>query len=505
MKGLLYLFSGSLAVLLTALPAHPAAGATLQLLGDLPGGRVQSSASGLTADGSMLVGTTETGTDDQTEVTSRAAYWTEATGWVPLPFTDPDYQRTRANGVNDDGSVIVGEGDNASFGRDEAAVWTRDGEGRYQPQLLTPAGDSPFGFFATVNMTANAVSGDGSVVVGHGQTTEAESPFEAFYWTAESGVVPMGNLSNGPIPDAQFKPSYSSARAINRDGSVIAGMSWPGLRPGGSAAAEAFRYETATNAMAGIGDLQSPVFHSTAEGISKDGRVIVGQARTPEGDQVAFRWTASSGMISLGDLPGGETVATARAANRDGSVIVGTGRTERGQEAFIWTAARGLQGLADRAGLTETDLQGGWLETAVAVSDDGLTIAGTYRSDASNRPGRQAYRLVLTPDDLPPSPDLQAIANNLHLRLNQTPEASIRLRFDRDPAQPVRFVLQQTDHPGNGFRDLIEYRPNDAGGYLRIVRDSSFVSDNNGSSPATAVETFALHQPSAFWRILVRP
>lgn len=504
MKGLLCLFSRCRAVLLTALLAHPSAGATLQLLGDLPGGRVQSSASGLTADGSMLVGTTETLTDDQTDVTARAAYWTEATGWVPLPFTDPDYQRTRANAVNDDGSVIVGEGDNASFGRDEAAVWRRDEEGRYQPEFLTPTGESKFGFFATVNMTANAVSGDGSVVVGHGQTTDTESPFEAFYWIAESGVVPMGNLSNGPIPEAQFKPSYSSARAINRDGSVIVGMSWPGLRPNGSAASEAFRYETAANAMAGIGDLQSPVFQSTAEGISKDGRVIVGQARTPEGAQVAFRWTDSSGMVSLGDLQGSETVATARAANQDGSIIVGTGRTGRGQEAFIWTPARGIQRLADLAGLTETDLHGGWLESAVAVSDDGLTIAGTYRSDASNRPERQAYRLLLEGQDLAPAPDLAAIAAVLRLRMERLPENKLRLRFDRSNSTQVQYVLQQSDRLDDGFRDVISYTPDDTGGFLRTIEDDSFTADTDGSSPETAVETFPLSQPNAFWRILVR-
>mgnify|MGYP006266795651 FL=1 len=452
----------------------------------------------------MVVGTTETLTTDGGDDTTRAAYWTAATGWVPLPFTDETYERTRARGVNDDGSVIVGEGDNFSFGRDEAAVWTRQPDGRYEVQLLTPEADSKFGFFATVNMTANAVSGDGTLVTGHGQTNEAKEPFEAFYWTAETGIVPMGNLSGGPIPGAQFKPSYSSGRAVNLDGSRIAGMSWSGLRPGGSAAGEAFSYSVGTQTMEGLGDLQTPVFSSTAEGISRDGLVIVGQARTPQGEQVAYRWTASGGMIALGDLPRGEAVATAEAANADGSVIVGAGRTKRGSEAFLWTEATGMVRLQDVAGIDAAMLGSGWLETAVAISDDGLTVAGTYRSDGSITPERQAYLVQLRASDLAPGPDLEAIAARVDLQLKVSAPGKLRIRFLREPAEAARYLLQQTDDPNTTFADVIEYVPDGSGGYERSVINAAFAPDPGGSTEEEAVEAVSMSGESTFWRVSVR-
>ncbi|NBD38896.1 MAG: hypothetical protein GVY10_10035 [Verrucomicrobia bacterium] len=486
------------------LPLWSAAG-TLQLLGDLPGGRVQSSAAGLTADGAIVVGTTETLTTDGSDATTRAAYWTEATGWVPLPFTDETYERTQARDVSDDGAVIVGEGENFSFGRDEAAVWTRQPDGGYKVQLLTPAGDSKFGFFATVNMTANAVSGDGTLVTGHGQTNEAKEPYEAFYWTEETGISPMGNLSNGPIPEAQFKPSYSSGRAVDRDGSRIAGMSWSGLRPGGSAAPEAFTYNLDTESMTGLGDLQDPVFNSTAEGISKDGAVVVGQARNEAGEQVAFLWTAAGGMVDLGDLPGGETVATAEAVNADGSVIVGTARTERGSEAFLWTEATGMGRLQDVAGIEAAMLGSGWLETAVAISDDGLTVAGTYRSDASNRPQRQAYLVRLSGAELAPPPDLAAIAATVDPRLEQLTPGKLRLRFTRQPSEPVSYQLQKTGDLAKAFENVIFYEADGRGGYERTVLEAAIDPDPAGSTPAEAVETIPMNGRASFWRLSVRP
>ena len=75
----------------------------------------------------------------------------------------------------------------------------------------------------------------------------------------------------------------------------------------------------------GLGDLPNGTSWNRAYGISADGLVVVGTARTDSGRE-AFRWTRDEGMVSLGDLPGGEIDASAEAASADGSVIVGTGR-----------------------------------------------------------------------------------------------------------------------------------------------------------------------------------
>jgi uncharacterized membrane protein len=57
---------------------------------------------------------------------------------------------------------------------------------------------------------ATAVSADGKVVVGH-----MYYKAEAFRWTHETGLVPLGFISPGDVG--------SSALAVNRDGSVIVG------------------------------------------------------------------------------------------------------------------------------------------------------------------------------------------------------------------------------------------------------------------------------------------
>jgi probable HAF family extracellular repeat protein len=78
-------------------------------------------------------------------------------------------------------------------------------------------------------------------------------------------------------------------------------------------------------------------------------------------------------MVGLGDLAGGVFNSTAHAVNADGSVIVG--RADNGDStAFYWTSSGGLVSLADLLGAA---VPAGWtLTEALAVSDDGLTIAG---------------------------------------------------------------------------------------------------------------------------------
>jgi uncharacterized membrane protein len=53
---------------------------------------------------------------------------------------------------------------------------------------------------------------DGSIIVGASQSTNGS---EAYYWTAETGMVGMGDLVGGDF--------HSNARAISADGKVIVG------------------------------------------------------------------------------------------------------------------------------------------------------------------------------------------------------------------------------------------------------------------------------------------
>lgn len=91
-----------------------------------------------------------------------------------------------------------------------------------------------------VRSEANAISADGTTVVGESQSVHG---LEAFYWTQQSGMVGLGDLAGGDF--------WSAANAVSSDGFIIAG--------------EAF---------------------SSAIGFE------------------AFRWTPKTGMVGLGDLPG---------------------------------------------------------------------------------------------------------------------------------------------------------------------------------------------------------
>ena len=65
---------------------------------------------------------------------------------------------------------------------------------------------------------------------------------------------------------------------------------------------EAFRWTAATG-MVGLGDLPGGPFASVARGVSGDGSVVVGRSLSANGTE-AFRCTQATGMVGFGDLPG---------------------------------------------------------------------------------------------------------------------------------------------------------------------------------------------------------
>ena len=149
---------------------------------------------------------------------------------------------------------------------------------------------------------------------------------------------------------------------------------------------QAFRWAE-SGGIQGLGDLgggANDAFESSALGVSADGTFVVGQGTIGSTDQ-AFLWTPTGGMIGLGDLGGGGR-SRAWDVSDEGSVIVGDADAPGvGQRAFIWTASGGMQRLDVILAALGVDL-GGWrLEEAVAVSADGLTIAGTGTNPSGDR------------------------------------------------------------------------------------------------------------------------
>ncbi|WP_395094048.1 hypothetical protein [Armatimonas sp.] len=86
------------------------------------------------------------------------------------------------------------------------------------------------------------------------------------------------------------------------------------------------------------GSLGSWLFFSSANGVSSDGSVVVGESYSASGTE-AFRWTQAGGMVNLKDFLvaggvtglGSWTLTWALAISADGTTIVGRGTNPSGQ------------------------------------------------------------------------------------------------------------------------------------------------------------------------------
>ena len=253
------------------------------------------------------------------------------------------------NAISGDGTVIVGYADTASG--DRAFRWTSAG----MTSLGTLSGH-------LVSM-ANGISADGLVVVGRSFSVSNTS--RAFRWTSGS-MTDLGVLSGG---------IESDARGASADGSVVVGMS------GSTNGDRAFRW-TSAGGMVSLGILAGGT-HSQAYGVSADGNVVVGYGDSASG-QRAFRWTSAGGMTNLGTLTGG-TDSCAYATSSDGSVVVGrASNSSSANAAFRWTVSGGMVDLGT--------LVGGGSSTALGVSADGSVVVG--QSHSTN--GWYAFRWTST-------------------------------------------------------------------------------------------------------------
>ncbi|NCR18895.1 MAG: PEP-CTERM sorting domain-containing protein [Microcystis aeruginosa LL13-03] len=325
--------------------AFPAQAASFQGLGYLPGGSASSYASGVSADGSVVVGSSQSANGQE------AFRWTQATGMVGLGDLPGGQFRSEVSEVSGDGSVVVGYGltDNVYF---EPFRWT-------QATGILGLGDFPGGDFDSFT---SGVSFDGSIIVGFSNTTNGT---QAFRWTQATGMVGLGDLPGGIFG--------SFAQGVSFDGSTVVGAS---SSANSGPDYEAFRWTQATG-MVGLGDLPGGIFRSIANVVSADGSVVGGGSSSANGWE-AFLWTQATGMVGLGDLPGGIFSSYATGISADGSVVVGYSESANGRESFIWNSTQGMrslqQVLTNDYGL---DLTGWTLDLARAISADGLTVVGS--------------------------------------------------------------------------------------------------------------------------------
>lgn len=300
-----------------------------------------------------------------------ALVWSKTAG-SSLVHRDPPFQAhlTVAQAVSADGSVIVGAGQvglpSQNTGQFEVFRWT-EADGMESLGTI-----SPFHLGSPLVITASAVSDDGSVIVGGAGKDEGQ---EAFLWTRAGGMKGLGDLPGGDL-DSQIL-------AMSADGSKLVGTA---TGESGSQAAVAW---TAESGFALLGGITSDALKSRATAVSPDGDFIVGWARHLEGD-TAFRSAPDTPPVSLGDLPGGGSFSAASGVSADGNVVVGlsSGYLDR-WEGFIWDPVRGMRPLTDVLahdyGLGES------LPTFVGsvqgISRDGKVILGqTWIADLRDEP-----------------------------------------------------------------------------------------------------------------------
>ncbi len=323
---------------------------------------------GMTPDGQTVVGYSNADYTDNIGTTlsyGRAFRWTQAGGMVQLGVPNPFLAGTAASRVSADGSVIVGTTGFSLEGNYEArngAFWTdantssatahaveqayfindvsRDGgtligttrlQGvpfpilnqafvwQHESGSLTELGTLPGGSYSQ----GLAASGDGSIIVGSG---DSDAGFiQAWRWTESGGMHTIPGVSDS---------APSEAFDISADGHTIVGVT-------GNAV---FRW----NDSQGMTTIPSPANSFVLQGmdIRADGDMLVGTFNLEDGSFQPFIWSEELGTRELSmfltddmgiDL-GGYTLLTASAISDDGTRIAGVAISPSGiPEAYLIT------------------------------------------------------------------------------------------------------------------------------------------------------------------------
>ncbi len=358
-------------------------------LGDLPGGIFSSRPFAVSADGSVVAGWA------WSSFGREAWVWTRGTGMVALGDLPGGTFESKAFGISDDGTVVVGTSisgttsdGSSSF---EAFRWTAaDGL-----EALGSLGEicQPLGYCFD-DSSASAASADGGVIAGD-TTTPSSAGGQPMTWTEAGGLQILSD----------FPPEGSGyANAVSADGSIVIGVLIANLDGDPS-------YEDAGylwDAVSGIQLFHD--FYGEYGGepidVSSDGTTVTGYALSPRAGIVgseAFRWTAAGGLEPLGFLDEseygvGRPASWPEGISGDGSIVVGNATVHSenifdSQQAFIWDAAHGMRNLRQvLVEVYELDLSGWGTLRAEAISTDGRAIVGF----GENPPGSgQAWLAIL--------------------------------------------------------------------------------------------------------------
>jgi probable HAF family extracellular repeat protein len=295
----------------------------------------------VSGDGSVVVGTAENADFDET-----AFRWTRDVGMQPLTN---DLGGTRSDGtaISDDGLVTAGgaTGENSRqrafrqvglgpmqdlgvttgqtafgigiSGNGQTVVgWATDESAQPRPmRWTTNTGMMDLGTFGGSRGMATDASFDGSVVVGWARE-ESGTPV-AFRWTS-GGLARLSGIDGS-----------SEANAVSADGRVVVGTHL----------GAAFRWVLNQGPQT-LGNLPD-VTDSVALDVSDDGNIVVGRMNGESQVASAFLWTPAKGLQDLNVLfrdllPEGYRLGSAQGISANGRYIVGVAENREGDdEAFL--------------------------------------------------------------------------------------------------------------------------------------------------------------------------
>ena len=294
------------------------------------------------------------GTDDMVFGTSLSADGNSVAGTARTPLLNAFHWDATA-GVRIVGRFAGNSG--ATIASDNGSViagWTgRDADHGHAFRWTSGGGMVDLGAIGGGFSIPAAMSSDGSVIVGESRSPSTGWP-TAFRWSLTGGMAP---IMNDPAVYS------SSASAVSSDGSVVAGGYVANF--GGASLAHCFRWDP----MDGAVDLGTLGYEAVLGGMSSDGRTIVGYSATLDGVMRGFRWSVDAGMVEL-PVPAGETGdSQALAVSADGGVIAGTvvSAIDGGLRGARWSSS-GVESLGDL---------GGGYSSPQRISGDGSTIVGT--------------------------------------------------------------------------------------------------------------------------------
>ena len=300
--------------------AYKIVGSTYTTLANLPGG-IAAIARAASSDGIKIVGYAG---DNSGQM--QAVLWNGTSAPLILDGT-ATFHESFAFGISANGNTIVGWGTDVSSSTSSAFY--------YAGGTLTSMAPSFTGF----QSQAAGVSADGNLVVG----TVADS-FSSL--SMSSGFI--YNISGGTstLVDAGLNiPSFNTAgltfstlTAISGNGQVAVGYAYLDTVSSTPSDARAFSYNTAgAGTYTELGKLGGAFSWSIARAVSNDGSVIVGQSSNLSGKSEAFVYQ-SGAMTGLGFLGTGDE-SDATGVSADGQVIVGYSRILPGgaaRHAFVY-------------------------------------------------------------------------------------------------------------------------------------------------------------------------